>query len=149
MGYALAEVTTETDWTDYHSIRRSVLWEARGLSGYNAHHGDEYLPANHPLLLKLDERSIGTTRVDELGHGTGAVRLVAIAADLQRRGHGRVLSEMVEAYARRLGIKTMFVNAAGEAVGYYEKMGWEHYAWNPAELTAIASDCVQMRKVLS
>jgi GNAT superfamily N-acetyltransferase len=34
------------------------------------------------------------------------VRLVAIEPDLQRQGHGRVLSDYVENYARRLGIKT-------------------------------------------
>ena len=149
MGYVLAKVTTESDWRAYHAIRRCVLWEARGLRGYDEHYPDEYLPANHPLLLKLDERSIGTTRVDNFGNGKGAVRLVAIAADLQHRGHGRVLSELVEAYARALGIQTMFVNAAVEAVGYYERMGWHHYIWNPAELTGIASGCKQMRKVLS
>jgi N-acetylglutamate synthase-like GNAT family acetyltransferase len=135
MAYALAKVATESDWRDYHSIRRSVLWEARGLSGYDEHHGDEYLPESHPLLLKLHGGSIGTVRVDDFGNGEGAVRLVAIVTDLQRQGHGRVLSEMVEAYARRLGIKTMFVNAALEAVGYYEKMGWEHHMWDPGELT--------------
>ena len=97
MAYALAKVATESDWRDYHSIRRNVLWEARGLGGYDEHHGDEYLPKNHPLLLKLDGGSIGTARVDDFGNGKGAVRLVAIVTELQRQGHGRVLSEMVEA----------------------------------------------------
>src|SRR5436190_8069932 len=93
MAYALAKVATESDWRDYHAIRRSVLWEARGLGGYDEHHGDEYIPANHPLLLKLDGGSIGTVRVDDFGNGTGAVRLVAIVTNLQRQGHGRVLSQ--------------------------------------------------------
>lgn len=149
MGYVLDKVTTESDWRDYHALRRSILWDARGLSGYDEHHSDEYLPANHPLLLKLDGRPIGTTRLDDFRNGKGAVRLVTIAADVQRQGHGRVLSELVEAFARGLGIKTMFVNAAVEAVGFYEKMGWQHYVWEPAELSGIASNCKQMRKVLS
>ncbi len=148
MGYQLIKVTTESDWLDYHSLRREVLWEARGLSGYDERHGDEYLPANHPLLLKLDGRSIGTTRLDDFQNGTGAVRLVAIAVDLQRCGHGRALSALVENYARRLGLRTLFVNAVPDATGYYEKMGWEFYTWDQSELIGIASDCKQMRKVL-
>jgi N-acetylglutamate synthase-like GNAT family acetyltransferase len=88
MTYQLADVATENDWRDYHSLRRQVLWEARGRSGYDENHPDEYLATNHPLLLKLDGRSIGTTRLDDFGDGSGVVRLVTIAPDMQRRGHG-------------------------------------------------------------
>jgi hypothetical protein len=30
MAYDMVKVTTESDWRDYHSLRREVLWEARG-----------------------------------------------------------------------------------------------------------------------
>jgi GNAT superfamily N-acetyltransferase len=148
MSYELVKVTTESDWREYHSLRRHVLWESRGRSGYDDKHADEYLAGNHPLLLKLDGRSIGTTRLDNLRDRRGVVRLVAIAADLQRCGHGRVLSAFVEDYARRLGLMTLLVNAAPDAVGYYQKMGWEACVWNAAELTGVASDCDQMAKAL-
>jgi N-acetylglutamate synthase-like GNAT family acetyltransferase len=148
MTYKLTKVTADSDWREYHSLRRLVLWEARGRSRYNERHPDEYLAANHPLLLKLDGRPIGTTRLDDLGDRRGVVRLVAIAADIQRRGHGRVLSALVEDYARRLGLKALLVNAAPEAVGYYEKMGWRACVWDEAELTGIASECKQMTKSL-
>jgi N-acetylglutamate synthase-like GNAT family acetyltransferase len=148
MRYELVKVTTESDWREYHSLRAHVLWDARGRGRYNERHPDEYLPSNHPLLLKLDGRSIGTTRLDDLGDRRGIVRLVAIAADVQRRGHGQVLSTLVEDYARRLGLKSLLVNAAADAVGYYEKMGWRAYAWDEAELTGIASECKQMTKPL-
>jgi|ERR1700735_238339 N-acetylglutamate synthase-like GNAT family acetyltransferase len=148
MAHELSKVTSESDWRDYHSLRRKILWEAKGRIGYDETHRDEFLEPNHPLLLKLYGRSIGTTRLDDFNDGTGAVRLVTIAIDVQGRGHGRVLSELVENYARRLGLTTLFVNAAPEAVGYYEKLGWEHYSWNPAELIGIAANCKQMRKVL-
>jgi N-acetylglutamate synthase-like GNAT family acetyltransferase len=146
--YELVKVTTESDWREYHALRRHVLWEERGRSGYDERHPDEYLAANHPLILKLDGRSIGTTRLDDLGDRKGVVRLVAIATDVQRRGHGRVLSALVEDYARRLGLKTLLVNANPDAVGYYKKMGWRACIWDEAELTGIASECNQMTKSL-
>jgi N-acetylglutamate synthase-like GNAT family acetyltransferase len=148
MAYELVKVASESDWRCYHSLRREVLWEARGRSNYDDRHGDEYLPTHHPLLLKLDGRPTGTTRLEDFGNGRGAVRLVAIAIDAQRQGHGRALLVLVEDYARRLGINTLFVNAATEAVGYYQKMGWEASIWDAAELTGIAAGARQMRKSL-
>src|ERR1700730_10083946 len=66
----------------------------------------------------------------------------------QRRGHGRALSTLVEQYARRLGLRTLLVNADPAAVGYYEKMGWKACIWDEAELTGIAAHCKQMSKAL-
>jgi hypothetical protein len=40
-------------------------------------HPDEQAPQNHSILLKLGGRSIGTTRLDDLGNGIGVVRRVA------------------------------------------------------------------------
>ena len=149
LSYELVKVTAEGDWHQYHSLRRRVLWERKGLTNYDDTHADEYKAANHPLLLKLGERSIGTARLDDFGNATGAVRLVAIEPDLQRQGHGRTLADYVEDYARSLGITTLYVNAVPEAVGYYEKLGWKPDVWNEAELTGIASDCRQMSKRLT
>jgi N-acetylglutamate synthase-like GNAT family acetyltransferase len=149
MKIELVNVTTANDWHDYHALRRKVLWEARGRSGYDENHLDDRLPANHPLLLKVDDRSIGTVRVDDFGNGTGAIRLVAIADDAQRQGYGRALSHLVDKYAHGLGLRALFVNAAPDAVGYYEKTGWRAFVWDAAELTGFAADCTQMSKSLS
>ena len=35
MDYELVEVAGENEWRDYHAIRREVLWEAQGRTGYN------------------------------------------------------------------------------------------------------------------
>jgi GNAT superfamily N-acetyltransferase len=148
MSYELVKVTTESDWREYHSLRRHVLWEARGQSGYDDKRPGEYVATNTPLLLKLNGRPIGTTRLDHLGDRRAVVRLVAVAADVQRQGHGRILSELVEGYARRLGVNTLLVNADPDAVGFYKKLGWETHVWDETELTGIASDCTQMTKAL-
>lgn len=148
MDYELVEVGSEEDWRAYHGIRRRILWEGRGRSGYDEKYKDEYLPNNHPLLLKLNGAPLGTTRLDDMKNGNGIVRMVAIEEGFQRQGHGRKLSHMVEDYARRKNIKTLFVNAAPGAIGYYEKLGWHSFSWDQAELAGVAADCVQMRKFL-
>ena len=43
-------------------------------------------------------------------------------------------------------INTLLVNAAPEAVGYCEKMGWEACTWDKTELSGIAAGAKQMKK---
>lgn len=148
-GHTLVRVARDDDWRSYHDIRRRVLFEAKGRVGvYQENHPDELKPGNQPLLLKFNDAAIGTTRFDRIGDDQGVVRLVAIILELQRKGHGRALSNLTEAFAIETGVSTLLVNSAPDAVGYYEKMGWSPFVWDPSELQGIASDAVQMRKEL-
>ena len=149
MSHSLSPPVTDEDWQAFHQIREAVLWTARGRSGYDRRHVDDYdVPANQPLLLKDGGQPVGTVRIDDLGDGTGAVRLVAVVSEGQGRGHGRALSDLWDDHARGKGIGTLYLNAAPEALGFYEKMGWERFVWDEDELAGIASDCIQMRKRL-
>lgn len=164
MTYELRLVASKEAWRSYHEIRRTALFEALGkFDVYVEDHPDEYAPDHHPLLMHKDGRPIATVRLDKLGEGLdrkrhdanrlgairlGAIRLVAVRVDCQRQGHGRHLSRLTESYARDLLMNTLYVNASPNAVGYYQKMGWEHYIWNISELEGMAGDCVQMRKEL-
>lgn len=149
MSHTLSPPVTDADWQAFHDIREAVLWTARGKVGYDRRHVDDYdVPANQPLLLKDDERPVGVVRLDDRGDGSGAVRLVAVVSEGQGRGHGRALSELWDERARARGLHTLYLNAAPEAFGFYEKMGWERFVWDEAELMGIASDCIQMRKRL-
>ena len=149
MTYELIAVTDPSDWADFHNIRRVELFQAKGRFGvYDDKHPDDTAAFAHPFLLKQDGRALGTTRLDVFGDGRAAIRLVAITAAEQRKGHGRVLEAMVSSEAERLGVHVLLVNAADEAVGFYEKTGWTRFDWDPAELVGIAATCVQMRKLL-
>jgi GNAT superfamily N-acetyltransferase len=154
MTYELRLVASRDDWRSCHEIRRTALFEAIGkYDVYIEDHPDDLAPAHLPLLMYKDEYPIATVRLDNLGEGHdgkrfGAIRLVAVRVGWQRQGHGRQLSLLVESYARDLLMNTLYVNASPNAVGYYKKMGWEHYIWNISELEGMAGDCVQMRKEL-
>ena len=146
MNYRLVDVENEADWRAYHAIRRSVLWEARGRSNYDDRQPDEYRSNHYPLLLKLGERNIGTVRLDDFGGGVGAVRLVAIVSDGQRRGYGRKLMELVEGRALAMGSQRLVMNAAPDAVGFYEKLGWTRHVWSEDELARNQAAIVQLVK---
>ena len=144
----LHPVTSADDWTHLHRIRRTVLFTpGRHSVVYDENHPDDRAEGNIPFLLLRDRHPIGVVRLDFRGE-TAVVRLVAIAEDEQGNGYGRKLNDLIESEVRRRGVKTLFVNARPEAVGYYEKTVWHQAHWDPDELTGLAKDCIQMTKSL-
>lgn len=146
MNYALIRVADAADWQVYHAIRRSSLWEERGLDGYDDARPQERFAHHHALLLKLNEKGIGTTRLDDLRDGTGIVRLVAIIASRRRQGHGRVLDLMVEDYAQEIGLSRLFVSATSDAEGVNTATGWTLVTTQAPELLGDADGFVRMTK---
>jgi GNAT superfamily N-acetyltransferase len=148
MPYELKPVRSPEEWRHLHHIRRTVLFgPGQHPVGYDENHPDDRADGNLPLLFLLDTRPIGVVRLDLRGE-TAIVRLVAVAEEEQGKGHGRKLDALVEAEARRRGVKTLRVNAAPEALGYYKKMGWRRASWDKSELVGLMKDCVQMSKEL-
>jgi len=149
VAYSLETPASPDDWQAFHDIREAELFRARHREvAYDRNHPDDFTSENRPLLFKQDGQPIGVMRLDDLGDGTGAVRLVAITCKEQGRGLGRTMAGMCDAIAREARLHTLYVNAAPEALGFYEKIGWERFVWDPTELVSIAADCVQMRKRL-
>lgn len=148
MAHIFVRVTDAADWQDYHDIRRSVLWQERGLDGYDEARPEEGLPHHHPLLLKFEGRGAGTTKLDDVLDGSGIVRLVAVRAALRGRGHGRILDTMVKGYTSKLGVHTLFVNAAANAVRFYTATGWERLAGDRPRILEHADQCVPMRTTI-
>jgi N-acetylglutamate synthase-like GNAT family acetyltransferase len=149
--YALREVSSLADWAAMHAIRRATLF-APGRHDdavvYDDNHPDDRLAANQCFLFWLDDAPIGVARLDRRGEDEGVVRLVAIVPELQGRGHGRAMSDMLDDIARARGMTHLLVNAAHTATDFYHKTGWREFDWDPAELVSIAARCVQMRKAL-
>ena len=149
MGYELKRVETPEEWAAMHRIRCEVLFPPERHPGfvYDDAHPDD-AAANHiKFLLLLDGEPIGTTRLDLKGE-RAAVRLVGIVADRQRQGHGSVMEQGLVNHAYKLGITTLMLNSAPEAIGFYEKRGWQREVWDPEELNGMRSGCVQMMKYL-
>lgn len=151
MSDELRRVESAADWQAMHQIRRATLFAAArhgATTAYDDNHPDDRNPDNHCLLFSVDGQPVGVARLDQRGADSGVVRLVAVAPEVQGRGYGRVMGELVDAQARARGMTQLFINAAPTAIGFYEKTGWQRFSWDPCELTGIAQRCVQMRKGL-
>jgi GNAT superfamily N-acetyltransferase len=125
-GVSLCQVSSDADWSAYHDIRRRVLFENRGRFGvYDANRPDERLAGNFPLLLKSSSAALGVVRIDVRGE-VAFFRRVAIDDPWQRRGFGRKLLKLAEAFARRRGATRVESAVAPDAVPFYAKCGYHH-----------------------
>ena len=138
-GYRLRPPASADEWEAYHRIRRDVLLEAQK---YAVEHADEHAPGHHPLLLWLDERPIGAIRIDILGEARAGLRLVAIDPSLHRQGHGRMLLQLAEDFARGAGCTRTVVYSTQDAAGFYAKAGYSEDDWDDSYVAGI----VQMAK---
>lgn len=137
--YRLRPPASADEWEAYHRIRRDVLLEAQK---YAVEHADEHAPGHHPLLLWLDERPIGAIRIDILGEARAGLRLVAIDPSLHRQGHGRMLLQLAEDFARGAGCTRTVVYSTQDAAGFYAKAGYSEDDWDDSYVAGI----VQMAK---
>ena len=122
--YELVSPSDAGTWQVYHAIRREVLFEARGLFGvYDENRPDERAPGNHSKLLLVRGAPVGVIRIDITGNDA-IFRRVAIRPDVQRRGHGRAMLSLAEAFAAAQGCRRVLSHVAPDAVAFYEKCGF-------------------------
>ena len=141
--YELRAPANDGEWRALHDIRRKVLFENRGKFGtYIENHPDDFKAGHFPLVLLYQAVVIGVVRVEIVGT-TAWLRRVAIREDLQRMGHGRVLLELAEAFAKSKSCDEVLSNAAVEAVGFYERCGY-----TPDLSESGPPDSVRVRKSL-
>ena len=114
---------SDEEWRAFHDIRRRVLFENRGKFDYIENHPDDFKSGHHPLILVYRRDVIGVIRI-EVCEAVAWFRRVAIREDLQRLGHGRILLQLAEAFAKAKGCTEVRSNAAVEAVGFYERCGY-------------------------
>ncbi len=117
-------------WIDHGSaecgalveLRREILRRPLGLD-----FTDEQLAAerDHLHLGAWDgARAVGCLLLVARGSGVAQMRQVAVAADAQGRGIGRLLVEEAESEARRRGWTRLILHARDAAIPFYVKLGY-------------------------
>jgi GNAT superfamily N-acetyltransferase len=121
---ALVSPANDEEWESYHRIRRTILFERRGLVGvYDSNRPDERKPGNFPKLLVCGSQHIGVVRIDLAGD-VAWLRRVAIDDRWQRQGFGRTLLRLSESFAMEHGARRMESSVAADAVTFYWKCGY-------------------------
>jgi GNAT superfamily N-acetyltransferase len=140
--YRLRAPASADEWEVYHRIRQDVLLEAQK---YAIEYPDDHAPGHYALLLCLDDRPIGSIRVDITRSGEAGLRLVAIDPACQGQGCGRALLHLAEDFARERACSRAVLYATPDAVGFYSKAGYIEDEWDDAYIGGV----VQMTKPLA
>lgn len=122
--YVLREAVSGADQDAYHSIRRSVLFDARGRTGYDENYPEETKPNNLRLLLLCDDQPVCAFRLDRAANNIGIIRLMAVSRDKQRKGHGTAALTLLAEVAISLKLDAIEVGAAADAVSFYQRNGF-------------------------
>jgi len=120
----LVSPSTDGEWASYHRIRRTILFERRGLFGlYDPNHPDDRKAGNFAKLLVCHSQHVGVVRIDLAGD-VAYLRRVAIDESWQGQGLGRVLLTLSESFAIEHGARRMESSVADDAVTFYSKCGY-------------------------
>jgi GNAT superfamily N-acetyltransferase len=148
----LREPRSRQEWDRVHAIRRSEIFrlyhppDTPWWVPYDPDHPDDRAPGKHVLVQLLDREVVGTCRVDVLGGGRAAVRLVAVDAAQRGLGLGAALVEGAEEVAGDLGAGLACLNAQAPVVDFYARRGWQPGPW---EGSSACPRSTPMRKRLS
>lgn len=111
---------------EYHQmvkLREDILRKPLGL-GFTP---EELEEEKDNLLIAAfeDEDILGCCMLVEEKPGTVRLRQMAVLNDLQGKGIGRALMNFAENIARDRGYQVLSMHARKNAVGFYEKMGYQ------------------------
>jgi ribosomal protein S18 acetylase RimI-like enzyme len=87
----------------------------------------ERLAAQSPMMLtaKREQEITGVVLGHVDGGGLGTVDHLAVAAAVRGRGLGRALLATLESGARSLGVRQLTLGSIDEAVGFYQRCGYQ------------------------
>ncbi len=89
---------------------------------------------------------VGVGRVHIEADGTARVRYMAVHADYRHRGIGRSILERLEQFASTHQVRTCWLLARENAVGFYKKNGYVVSGTGESELSSVHHE--RMEKVL-
>lgn len=121
---------------EYHQmvqLRNDILRKPLGLS-FSA---EELEKEKDNLLMSAyeDDQLLGCCMLVEEDPQTVRLRQMAVLDDLQGKGIGKALMNFAENLARDRGYKKITMHARKNAIGFYEKMGYQKNGQEFEEIT--------------
>jgi len=118
-------VEVEVGSGEYEDLLSLRYAELRAPLGLEWSEGDlEREKEERHFGLYLEGRAIGVMVVRDLGGGVVKLRQIAIARDLQGKGYGCRLMELIGGRFNEEGVREFELHSRVEVAGFYEKMGY-------------------------
>ena len=124
MTITIKEPKTEKEFDAYYNLRWRVLREP-----WNQPKGSEKdeLEGNSFNVMACDENDkvIGVGRLHFNNDNEAQIRYMAVALEYEKQGVGSSILEALEKHAIEKNCKTIILHARENAVGFYQKKGYE------------------------
>jgi len=119
-GVSLRLTTWQRDRVLLERVRRAVFVEEQGIPEQEEW-DDHDLRCWHLLALDANRDAVGTGRLDP----TGRLGRVAVLPQCRGTGIGAAIVSELVALARRQGLEEVHLNAQTDALGFYERLGFQ------------------------
>ena len=118
---------TNAEFTQYYHLRWRILRKPWGQAEGSERDdmddkGEEFC---HHLAAVKKQKIIGVARLEFPTKETAQLRYMAIDNLYQKQGIGRRIVQHMEQYAVQKKSQVLFLNARENALGFYEKLGYE------------------------
>lgn len=119
----LSQPETAEEFAQYYELRWRILrkpWgQARGSEQ------DMQEAGSYHLMARDEQQVIGVARLQFPTDETAQLRYMAVADAWQGKGVGREIVNHMERIARQQGAHHLFLHARDNALGFYQKLGYE------------------------
>lgn len=114
----------ESEWEAYYKLRYDVLRAPWGQAKGSEQTADE---AQHQHFAFFNDANqiIGVGRLDQTAPHLGQVRFMAVAANQQGKGIGKMIMNEIEAVCKAKGFLQIILHAREVALPFYQKLGYQ------------------------
>ena len=115
---------TEKEFSDYYELRWRVLrepWQQPKGSEKDELEDESF----HVMAVDENNKIIGVGRLHFNTETDAQIRYMAVAPEYEKQGIGTLILEALEKHVKKNSDKTIVLHARENAVGFYQKKGYE------------------------
>jgi len=122
---ALVNPQTQAEFEQLFLLRWEILRKPWGLLPGTEQDNDETTSIHRAVFDFETGKFLACGRIQSLGENRAQVRYMAVGSDVQGEGFGLEVLRSLEQVAREENWKYIFLNARENALGFYEKCGYQ------------------------
>ena len=123
----LSQPETAEEFAQYYELRWRILRKPWGQPRGSEQDMEE--TGSYHLMARDEQHDgqqvIGVARLQFTNDNAAQLRYMAVADDWQKKGVGRGIVLHMEGIARQQGAQHLFLHARDNALGFYQKLGYE------------------------
>lgn len=123
-----APITAE-DFSHYYQLRWQILrkpWQ----QSLGSEQDEQERYAIHRMIVDEQSSVLAVGRLEKVTEQQGQIRYMAVDDNMQGQGLGQQIIKALEQQASILGMTDIVLNAREQAVGFYQKLGYEKQGYS-------------------